>query len=381
MNNLTAIILAAGEGKRLKPLLTSKALLPFFGRPLISWLVKDLKDSGIEDVIVVVSKKHQDQYKALGLNTVIQPKPTGMADALLAAKPKIKTDSIMVLNGGDLLASSAIKDFVKIATSTDKVLLTAMKTDHYLPGGYFKFKKDKPVAIIEKPGEGKQPSPYVTLVLHYFKNKDLLFENLSTSKSKKDDLYEVALSKLLKEIKVDLFDYTDYFAQIKFPHQILDVADAFLNHKKTDNSVIHPTAKIMSGAVVKNSYIGKKVVIGNNCLIRDSIIEDNSVVGYNTEIARSYVGPNNWFHCNYVGDSVIEGNSNLGSGARIANLRFDKKPIADTNKTKLGVIMAKGSQLGINTSIMPGITIGENSLIGSGVVLYKSVGADQKVFK
>ena len=378
--NTTAIILAAGEGKRLKPLTTPKALLPFFGQPLISWLVKDLKESDIKDILVVVNKKFEDQFKSFGLKTVVQPKPTGMADAMLAAKPEIKTNSIMVINGGDLLASAAIKDFVGIASSTDQVLLTAMKTDHYLPGGYFKFVKDKPVAIIEKPGEGKQPSPYVTLVLHYFKNKDMLFKNLEASKSKKDDLYEVALSKLLKDTQVDLFDYTDYFVQIKYPHQILDVADAFLNHKKTKDSIIHPTAKIMPGAVIKNSYIGKKVTIGNNCLIRDSIIEDNSVVGYNTEIARSYVGPDNWFHCNYVGDSVIEGNSNLGSGARIANLRFDKKSIADTNKTKLGTIMAKGSQLGINTSIMPGLTIGENSLIGSGVVLYKSVGKDQKVF-
>lgn len=381
MNNTTAIILAAGASKRLKPITTPKSLLPFFGKPLIHWLANDLKQAGVNNILVVVNKNYQDQFESLGLETSIQTKPTGMADALMATKSKIKTDSIMVINGGDLLASEAIKDFANKATGTENILLTGMKTDHYLPGGYFKFNQDTPIAIIEKPGEGKEPSPYYSPVMHYFRHKDSFFKELKKAKSSKDDLYEVALSKLMSQEKTDLFEYDDYFAQIKYPHQILDVTDAFLNHKKTDESIIHPTAKIMSGAIVKNSYIGKKVIIGNNCLIRDSIIEEGTVVGYNTEIARSYVGSQNWFHCNYVGDSVIEADSNLGSGARIANLRFDKKPIADTSKTKLGVVMAKGSQLGINTSVMPGISIGKNSLIGSGVVLYKSVGDNQKVFK
>ena len=126
----------------------------------------------------------------------------------------------------------------------------------------------------------------------------------------------------------------------------------------------------MEGAVIKNSYIGKNVVIGNNCLIRDSIIEEGSVVGYNTEIARSYVGPKSYFHCNYVGDSVIEGSTNMGSGSRLANLRFDEKEIKDTGKKKFGAVMAHGSKTGINASIMPGAIIEANQIVGSGIVYY-----------
>ena len=377
--NTTAIILAAGVGKRLRPLTTPKALLPIFGQPLISWLIKDLKDQGIKDILVVVNPKFKDQYQTLGHKIAVQPKPSGMADALLAAKPKIKTDSIMVFNGGDLLASEAIKDFVSESQKVEN-LLTGMVTDHYLHGGYFKLKDQKPVAIIEKPDQGKEPSSYFSLVMHFYNDKNTFFKLLDSVKSKKDDHYEIAISKLMSLKKVELFKYNDYFAQIKYPHQILDVMDAFLNHKKKPDSIIHPTAKIMAGAVIKNSYIGKKVVIGNNCLIRDSIIEEGCTVGYNTEIARSYIGSGNWFHCNYVGDSVVEGESNFGSGARIANLRFDKKSIKDTNRTKFGAIVAKSSQLGINTSVMRGVTIGSNSLIGSGVVLNQDVKSNQKVF-
>jgi bifunctional UDP-N-acetylglucosamine pyrophosphorylase/glucosamine-1-phosphate N-acetyltransferase len=126
----------------------------------------------------------------------------------------------------------------------------------------------------------------------------------------------------------------------------------------------------MEGAVIKNSYIGKNVVIGNNCLIRDSIIEADSVVGYNTEIARSYVGPKSYFHCNYVGDSIIEGSTNMGSGSRLANLRFDEKEIGGTGKKKFGAVLALGAKTGINASLMPGAIVVANGIVGSGEVYY-----------
>lgn len=375
----TAIILAAGASKRLKPIITSKSLLPFFSKPLVSYLINDLKSAGIKDFLLVVSPQDKTQFKVFNLPLAVQKEPRGMADALLQVEKKISTNSIMVFNGGDILAVQAIKDFVLSSVSVE-VLLTGMQTDYYLPGGYFKLENQKPVAIIEKPDPDKLPSQYFSLVMHYFKNKHKLFKILKKTNSQKDDLYEKALSKIMANQSVDLFEYQDYFVQIKYPYQILDAVDIFLNYKKDQDVFIDTSAKIMKGAVIKNSYIGPKAVIGNNCLIRDSIIESNTTIGYNTEIARSYIGSDNWFHCNYVGDSVIEGGSNLGSGTRLANLRFDKKPINTSQRTKLGSIMGKNSQLGINTSIMPGVTIGAGSIIGSGVILSQDVKPKKKVF-
>ena len=41
------------------------------------------------------------------------------------------------------------------------------------------------------------------------------------------------------------------------------------------------------------------------------------MTGFNTDITRSYIGDNCWFHSNYIGDSVLEGNVSMGSGAAI----------------------------------------------------------------
>ncbi len=77
-------------------------------------------------------------------------------------------------------------------------------------------------------------------------------------------------------------------------------------------------------------------------------------------------------HHNYVGDSIIGKECNLGSGTKIANLRLDKKEIIvthrgesiDTSRRKLGVIMGDNVSTGINSSINSGTIIGSDVKIG-----------------
>ncbi len=77
-------------------------------------------------------------------------------------------------------------------------------------------------------------------------------------------------------------------------------------------------------------------------------------------------------HHNYVGDSIIGNNSNLGSGTKIANLRLDKKNIKvinqgkrnDSGRRKLGAIIGDNVNTGINTSINAGTILGSNVRIG-----------------
>ena len=64
----------------------------------------------------------------------------------------------------------------------------------------------------------------------------------------------------------------------------------------------------------------------------------------------------------------MEGNSSMGSGAVLANLRLDDGEIIP-GKNKLGAMIGKGVRIGVNASIMPGVKIGRDSFIGSGVVL------------
>ena len=148
------------------------------------------------------------------------------------------------------------------------------------------------------------------------------------------------------------------------------------------NVYIEEGARILENTkIVGPTYIGQGTIIGQNCLVRESMIGANCVVGYSTEIARSYVAENCWFHTNYIGDSVISENVSMGAGTVLANYKLDETTInsfiskqkLDTGKVKLGSVIGKNVRIGVNCSIMPGIKIGENSLVGASIILDKDL--------
>lgn len=362
---MQALILAAGVGRRFQPLVTHKPFFPFAGKTLLERAIENLKLIGVTKLIIVI--REEDEGKIKGYQTVVQKKVTGMAGAVLAAS-KVLAGPTIIINGDDLIDPRIFQGFLKqIKVTPDKVILTGVKSN--LTGGYFDLQGEN-LQVVEKPAEGKRPSDWLKLVLDYFPRIEDFIDKLTLINSDKDDIYEQALNKLGD---LTLFKAKGEFQQLKTNWQILDMTKLIL---KQELKFIDKTAKIMPGAHIINSYIGPKVIIGHHCLVRDSIIESGTIVGYHTEIARSYIGPNNNFHTNYVGDSIIEADCNLGSGARLANMRFDKKEVIP-GRTKLGAVMAQGSQLGINVSVMPGIAIGSKAIVGSGVVLTKSLEAGE----
>jgi bifunctional UDP-N-acetylglucosamine pyrophosphorylase/glucosamine-1-phosphate N-acetyltransferase len=89
-------------------------------------------------------------------------------------------------------------------------------------------------------------------------------------------------------------------------------------------------------------------------------------------------------HHNYVGDSVMGEDCNLGAGTKIANLRLDEKEIwvagHNTRRRKLGAIIGDGVKTGINVSIDVGTIIGNNTYIGPGAIVRGIIAPESKIF-
>ena len=84
MEGMTGVVLAAGQGKRMKSRLP-KALHRVCGKELVRYPVDLLHESGIERVVVVVSPSNQEQVRSVLADTVeyvVQPQPLGTGDAL-----------------------------------------------------------------------------------------------------------------------------------------------------------------------------------------------------------------------------------------------------------------------------------------------------------
>ncbi len=140
--------------------------------------------------------------------------------------------------------------------------------------------------------------------------------------------------------------------------------------------------------IFPNVFIGNNVIIGKNCEIRPGafirenvIISNNCVVGNSSELKNTIMldgakAP----HFNYVGDSIIGKNCNLGAGTVTGNLRFDDAEVkirvddelVGTSLRKFGVILGDESQTGCHAVTNPGTIVGKNAIL-SGSMSHKGV--------
>lgn len=133
---------------------------------------------------------------------------------------------------------------------------------------------------------------------------------------------------------------------------------------------IHPTA-VIEGPV----FIGRDAEVRPGAYIRGGVwIGEGSVVGTNTEIKRAILLPRAKApHLNYVGDSVLGANVNLGAGTILSNFRHDKRNIRigsiDTGRRKLGAILGDDVLTGCNSVLHPGCVVGRETHIYPGVQL------------
>jgi acetyltransferase-like isoleucine patch superfamily enzyme len=133
-----------------------------------------------------------------------------------------------------------------------------------------------------------------------------------------------------------------------------------------------------AGAVIyKGIKLGDNVVVGHNAIIREENIIGNNFKLWNNSIIDygCKIGNNVKIHCNcYIAQyTIIENDVFLAPGVVIGN---DLHPGCDFSKIcmqKTFVVVKKGAQVGLNVTILPGVSIGEKALIGAGSVVTKDV--------
>ncbi len=147
--------------------------------------------------------------------------------------------------------------------------------------------------------------------------------------------------------------------------------------------IIGKNAYIRTNTVIyAGSRIGDNLETGHNVVIREeSIIGDNFQIWNNAVVDYGCkIGNNVKVHTNvYIAQfTTIEDNVFLAPGVCIAN---DIHPGCNLSaKCMRGPIIKKGAQIGANVTILPFITIGENSLVGAGSVVTKDVPANSVVY-
>lgn len=144
------------------------------------------------------------------------------------------------------------------------------------------------------------------------------------------------------------------------------------------NVIIGKNARLRSGTVIyEGVVIGNDFKTGHNAVVRENnIIGENVVVGVN-----SYLGPENRIGNNvnihtgcFIEMAEIEDNVALGPHVVLTDDPHPRCPRFE--ECVGGVKIKKGAKIGANVTILPGVTIGERSLIGAGSVVTKDIPSD-----
>src|SRR3989344_1767778 len=407
---MKAVILAAGANSRFWPLGQGrhKCMCEVgAGKPVLAYDLEEIEKAGIKEAIIVIrendglTEKHLTAYGRGNLKFVFvrQPEARGMGDALLQARKALANESgFVVLNPNHINCGDMVRNMINLFESRQgEIILAGQKTSTPSDYGILELEGNRVVSIEEKPQNPKSDIRIVGIYCLPSTFLDVLTKH-SEHYSFEMTLGECATagqSVMCMEIAPDF-----HLFSLKYPWDLLAINRFLLDRildcdtkqqlvKVSDFYTIFeaPRGVAVTGPVIFGSnvkflgqssikgpcYIGNDVIIGDYVTIRDhTFIGNGCVIGSKTEIKNSILGNGVHTHDNFIGDSVIGENCRLGAGTITANRRVDRSVIKsrvngqkiETGLTSLGVIMGPGTKTGINSSLMPGIKIGQNCIIG-----------------
>lgn len=139
--------------------------------------------------------------------------------------------------------------------------------------------------------------------------------------------------------------------------------------------MIHELSDVQSKNIGKDTNIWQYCVvlpnakIGDNCNIcSHCFIENDVVIGDNVTVKNGV----------YLYDGItVEDDVFIGPNATFCNDRYPKSKNKDFKLES--IVIKKGASIGANATILPGVTIGENALVGAGAIITKDVEKNSKV--
>lgn len=393
---MKAVILAAGEGKRLRPFTEAmpKVMLPVGNKPILQHVFEAVKKSGINEVIVVVGYKKEvimdyfKDYKDIEINYVIQDKQLGTAHALLQTKDEIK-NSFIVLAGDNIIDEKSISKLIE--DNSEYSLLIKENTQPSKYGVVF-LKKGKLKKIVEKPKEelGKFISTGIYKLPKSIFNK---IEDLSSNGIY--DLSSVIESTVQKKITINTI-IADSWTDIVYPWDLIKVNKEMINSNSSSLSGLIEKGVTIKGSVsvgkdtkiYSGSYIVGPVIIGdsceigpNACIFPSTSIGNNSVIHPSSEIRNSvimddsHIGSNSFISNTIVArGNIIRNSFSSIAGETTVEIEGEFKKV-----NNLGAMIGEDCTIESHVIVDPGIIIGRKCNITSMKRIKENIPSNTKV--
>jgi len=376
---MQTVILAAGQGTRMRPLTDSlpKPMLPVAGKPLVAHAADIAVEGGTDELLVVVGYEaaevrayFDDEYRGVPVTFAEQRRQRGTADAVRAAREYL-TGPFTVLNGDNLYDESVLDLF------DAGPAIAAMEVDDPTAYGVLSTADGRVTGIVEKPDD--PPSTLANAGAYQFPAAAREWLDVGESERGEYELTDV-LDRTIAEFDVTPIEL-DRWLDVGRPWELLaanewhlDGLDRRLDGDVAAGATVRGAVVVEAGATVEPGTVieGPVLVrsgahVGPNAYVRGrTLLGENTRVGQSVEIKNSVLMADTAVpHLSYVGDSVLGRKVNFGAGTTVANLRHDDDPVrltvkgerVSTGRRKFGVVAGDGVKTGINTSLNPGVVL------------------------
>lgn len=434
-----AIVLAAGRGRRMsggEPLALPKVLRPLAGRAMAAHVLHALAECGVGRAVAVVpsgedgeqiaSALQADAPPSLDLAFATQQRPTGTADAVLAARAQVDARQALVVNGDlGLLSADQLRPLLD-APLVDALLSVARVEDPTGMGRIVRTAEDGRVLRIVEQREASAEEAAIDEVnvgLYRF-NAEWLWGALERlecvggdERYATDVIAQAASAGTLGAVSVPL---PDGRLNIETP-QDLFAAERIIRRRTIERLIeggalvadpdaawIDATVEIGAGVVIEpgchlrgRTRIGAGARIGPNVVLRDTVVGercalesctvngsmlgddvqvgpystvregcelgDGARIGTHAELKNARLGAGvKMGHFSYLGDVEVGAGANIGAGAITCNYDGEQK-----HRTVIGAEAFIGS----DSLLIPPIEIGARARTGAGSVVTKDVPA------
>ncbi len=318
---MKAIVLAGGEGKRLRPLTATrpKPLMRIGDRSLLDIMLERLSKHGINEVAITLGYRGEDIIREIGksihsvkIKYYHEEKPLGTAGCVKNCKDFIDGDTLIL--SADALTNI---DFTALINEHNKKKssITIAVTERKNPRlyGVVELDKDERVtAFSEKPDLPESSSAIINCGIYVINKSvvDLIPED--TFFDFANDLFPIVLQ---NDLPIYVYKTNDFwcdigsFAEYRRSNLLTLSKEFFVNtveniaqKGKISDSIIGQGSRILDKAVIKDSVVGRNTRIGSRTRLDGCILGDGVTVGENVSISSGAV----------VGDFAI-----LGDGVKI----------------------------------------------------------------
>ena len=430
--NLSVIILAAGQGTRMKSSLP-KVMHRIAGTPMLEHVYHRSLDLGADDIHVVYGHggEHLHEYcSEFKVDWVLQKAQLGTAHAVEQASPKVKDDSIALILYGDvpLIKSQTLKSLIAKVSDNNIALLTV---DLDEPAGYGRIVRDgdKVTSIVEHK-DASENQRYITEV-----NTGILALRagyLNECLRKVDNNNSQGEYYLTDIIAMAVADGNEVFTaqpensyevegvndrkqlaklerihQLEMVEQLMQQGVSFADPARVDirgelkigndsfvdiNVIFEGDVEVGSNVIIGAGSVITNSKIADGCTIKPYSVIENAVVDEAVEVGPfARLRPGAHLHKNSrVGNFVEIKNTELGEGSKASHLSYlgDSEIGRDVNigagtitcnydgANKFKTVIKDGAFIGSDTQLIAPVTVGKNATIGAGSTITKDVEDD-----